>query len=311
MNPTTAATLRIAPGPEAAPLALKGLFRELGDLKRVRSAGREGSIASRAFRKAWSALAGGADPERVTLAASAAALASARLADLDRPLLASLGLSRAEIDAVMTRALDEVASGVEPELRARLRQGLGVELPVGEAPAFVDALEAQPRAGVTCPGKPRIVLEPPENHADHSFVVGLYGVLLSPVYGADATVVFLAGLSHHLHNAAMPDAGFTGEMLLGDHLSRVMEAATERALDQLDPGLRPRIEAAQKVLADAGTPEGRAFHAADVIDRVLQISQHLQAASLTMDQVLGDMALVHDGPVKPFHDRVLREMELA
>ena len=37
----------------------------------------------------------------------------------------------------------------------------------------------------------------------------------------------------------------------------------------------------------------------------------------TFDQVhvgpdiLGDMALVHDGPVKPFHDRVLAEMGLG
>jgi hypothetical protein len=30
-----------------------------------------------------------------------------------------------------------------------------------------------------------------------------------------------------------------------------------------------------------------------------------------MDRVLGEMALVHDGPVKPFHDRVLAEMGLT
>jgi hypothetical protein len=29
-----------------------------------------------------------------------------------------------------------------------------------------------------------------------------------------------------------------------------------------------------------------------------------------MGRVLDEMHLVHDGPVKPFHDRVLREMSL-
>ncbi len=305
-----ASALRVAPASCEAPAALKGLFRELGDLKRVRSAHRKGSIASRGFRTAWVALTGGADPETVMLQTTATALAAARLADLDRPTLSWLGLARRETDEIMTSALDAVAVGVDASLRARLRKSLGGELPEAAAPSFVASLEAQPRAGVTCPGKPRTVLEPPENHAEHSFVVALYGVVLSPVYGADPTTVFLAGLAHHLHNAMMPDAGFTGEMLLGAHLDRVAERATRQALDQLEPGLRTRIEAARTILPDAETPEGQAFHAADVIDRVLQIAQHLQAASLTMDQVLGEMALVHDGPVKPFHDGVLREMGL-
>lgn len=302
--------MRLAPAPAGSPVGLKGLFCELGDLKRVRSAGRPASIASRAFRASWAALAGGAGPEQVMLQATGAALAAARLADLDRPTLASLGLSGPEIHDVLARAFEEITAGIDPGLHHRLRGALGTEWAVGEPPAFVSALVAQPRAGITCPGKARIILEPPESHAEHSFLVALYGVLLSPAYGADPTTVFLAGLSHHLHNAAMPDAGFTGEMLLGPHLDRVMQAATRQALDQLSPGLRDQITVARRILPDANTPEGRAFHAADVIDRVLQIAQHLRAASLTMDQVLGEMALVHDGPVKPFHDRVLREMGL-
>jgi hypothetical protein len=90
----------------------------------------------------------------------------------------------------------------------------------------------------------------------------------------------------------------------------VIERATERALGELEPGLRADIAAARQTLPDASTPEGRAFHAADVIDRVMQIAQHLKAANLTMDRVLGEMELVHDGPVKGFHDQVLREMRL-
>lgn len=138
----------------------------------------------------------------------------------------------------------------------------------------------------------------------------MFGALLSPRYDADATTVFLAGLAHHLHNASMPDSGFTGEMLLEAHLAPICAAATDRALDELPPELRVEIVDARRILPGADTPEGRAFHAADVIDRVTQIAQHLRVASVTMPMLLDDWALVHDGPVKAFHERVLAEMAL-
>ena len=288
------------------------LFHELGDLKRVRSAGRQGSIAVRLFRQAWGDLTGGRVPRDVALATTARALAAALLGDLDRPVLSAAGVSRAQITRVLQTAVATVAGAVPDPLRAALIEGVGADpnrFP-GTLPPFVAALEAQPRAGVTCPGRPRIVLEPPENHAEHCLVVAVYGVLLSPHYGADPAAVFLAGLAHHFHNAGMPDSGFTGEVLLGPFLDRVVGHYAEACLDQLDVPLRDLTVRARAILPNAGTPEGRAFHAADVIDRVLQIGQHLRAATLTMDQVLGEMALVHDGPVKPFHDAVLAEAGL-
>jgi hypothetical protein len=60
-----------------------------------------------------------------------------------------------------------------------------------------------------------------------------------------------------------------------------------------------------------GTPEGRAFHAADTLDRVLQVEGQLRAAGTSMDFVLREMELVHAGPVKPFQDAVLARMGLA
>ena len=284
-----------------APPALMPLVRELCDLKRVRSAGRAGSIAERLFARAWALLAEGRDE---------AAVAAARLGDLSFETLQALGLSAEDARAILRASFDEVSEPIAVPLRSDLRPALGTVLDFEGAPPFVAALEAQPRAGVTCPGKPRIILEPPENHAEHCLLVAVYGVLLSPCYGADPTTAFVAGLAHHLHNAALPDSGFTGEMLLGAHLPLVIERATEQALEELEPDLRAAVLAARRILPDADTPEGRAFHAADVIDRVGQIAHHLRAASLTMDRVLGDMELVHDGPVKGFHDQVLREMDL-
>ena len=140
--------------------------------------------------------------------------------------------------------------------------------------------------------------------------MAVFGALLSPFYHADPVTVFVAALAHHLHNARMPDSGFTGEMLLGPHLDVVCARATDDALAQMAPSLRAHVVEARKILPHADTPEGQAFHAADVIDRVMQIAQHLRAASTTMADVLDDLALVHDGPIKPFHDRVLADMQL-
>lgn len=291
--------------------ALLGLLREIGDLKRIRSSGRSGSIAERLFTASWGDLVADRPPTIVAFEATAAAVAATRLADLDASCLVKLGLPEAEAIAIQRVAIAEVARVIHPSLGASLEAAIAA--PHGgpsTAPAFVAALAAQPRAGVTCPGRARIVLQPAENHAEHCLAVAVIGVLLAPRYGADPATVFLAGLVHHLHNVEMPDAGFTGEMLLGRHLDGVVRKATEIALAQLAPCLRQSAEAARSILADASTPEGRAFHAADVLDRVLEIEQHLRAASLTMGTVLGDMALVHDGPVKPFHDAVLAEFGL-
>ena len=293
-----------------APTRLRGLLGEIGDLKRIRSAGRRGSIAQRGFRQAWGDLAAGDEPAQVMRRTVAAALAAARLGDLDRPKLGDLGLDADIATAVLRSSFDAVAADLDVHLTAELRGKLGSHDAAHRAPAFVDDLEQQPRAGATCPGKPRLVLEPPENHAEHCWAVAVFGVLLSPSYHADPVTVFVASLAHHLHNARMPDSGFTGEMLLGPHLGDVCARATDHALAQLASPLRARVVEARKILPHADTPEGQAFHAADVIDRVMQIAQHLRAASTTMVDVLDELELVHDGPIKPFHDRVLAEMQL-
>ena len=290
---------------------LRALFGELGDLKRIRSADREGSIAERGFRSAWRRLVAGAAPADAMRSTVAAALAAARLGDLDGPKLAQLGFDRPAALDVLRRGFDTVSAAIDPSLTARLREGVATdEADAVDLPAFVRQLERQPRAGATCPGKPRLVLEPPESHAEHCWAVAVFGVLLSPVYSADPATVFVAALAHHLHNALMPDSGFTGEVLLGDRLQGAIDHATAAALAQLEAPLRGMVTQARAILPDAGSPEGRAFHAADVIDRVMQIAQHLRPGAITMATVLDHLQLVHDGPVKPFHDGVLAEIGL-
>ena len=283
---------------------------ELGDLKRVRDATSPDSVASRLFRRAWGALAAGQNPGDVALTATANAIAAARLGGVDHAILAGCGLAQDEAEAVLLRSFDEVATPLDPALAATLRSHLGQPATPGPAPAFAEALIRQPRAGATCPGKPRIVLEPPENHGDHCLIVAVLAATLAPHYRADPATAFLAGMAHHLHNAALPDSGFAGEILLGDHLAPILQRLFARELATLPAPLATITRAALDHIPDATTPVGRAFHAADVIDRVLQMRHYHQVAAFTIDQALEDMDLVHAGPTQAFHMTVLAEAHL-
>jgi 5'-deoxynucleotidase YfbR-like HD superfamily hydrolase len=297
----------------AAPGGLAGLAsiaREVGDLKRTRDARSPETLATLAFRRAWEALAGGADAHAVALGVTADALAAARLGGIDASILDRCGLSPAAARSVLQAGVFQMAAAAPQPLAAQLRDHVALPFRAGRAPAFVDALARQPRAGATCPGKPRIALEPAESHADHCLLVAVLGVVASADYGADPATVFLAGLAHHLHNAVLPDSGFAGEVLLGDHLRPIMERLFAEGLAQLDDGLAPSVRAALAVIGDADTPEGRAFHAADVIDRVQQMAHFARVAAFTVDQALDDLQLVHAGPVQAFHHQVLREAGL-
>ncbi|MET0190945.1 MAG: hypothetical protein ABW212_18230, partial [Pseudonocardia sediminis] len=173
---------------------------------------------------------------------------------------------------------------------------------------FVTALARQPRAGATAPGRRRLIVEPPENHAEHCWAVAVYGALLALDGGSgprDVGTVFLLGLAHHLHNADLPDAGFAGELALGGHLAPIVHRLTERRIAELMPGPGTRVRQALAHARGTGTAVGAAFHAADVLDRVLQVHHHARGAAFTAAAALEDLDIVHDGPVAAYHDAVL------
>ncbi len=286
---------------------------ELADLKRITDARSPHSLATRAFQAAWHRLVAGDDAALVACSVTADALAASRLGAIDRAVLEGVGV--ADPAGILQRGFDDAAAGLDRATQLRLRPHAGgasawPTTPPPGLPGFVAALSAQPRAGATCPGKPRLILLPGESHADHCLVVAVLGVILAEFYGADPATVFLAGLAHHLHNAVLPDSGFAGEMLLGDELVPLMERLFAREIATLPPVLGGQVRAALGTIGDAATPEGRAFHAADVIDRVLQMKQYERAAGFTARYALDDLDLVHAGPVQAFHQTVLAEAGL-
>lgn len=291
---------------------LTSLFREVNDLKRTRVAGRSGSIMEQAFRRSWARLLAGQDAASVALSETAALVAAARLGGLDRPVLEKGGLSPAEVTSVLVRGLDEFATVLDTKQAEAMRAALTADMAVDALPpAFVALLERQPRAGATKPGTGRLVLEPPESHADHCMAVAALGVLLCPAFDARIALPFLAGLSHHLHNAFMPDAGFTGEMLLGDDLEPVMRRFTAMALAELPPALSAHVVESHALIGNAASAEAKAFNAADVLDRVLQQAHYARAASFTLADALEEMELVHAGPLQAFQNDVLRQAGLT
>ncbi|SNS27700.1 hypothetical protein SAMN06893096_10328 [Geodermatophilus pulveris] len=284
---------------------LRPLLTEVGDAKRVRVAGAPGSLAEQAFARSWGRLVAGEDPAAVAVSETAAAVARARLAGIDGAVLRTAGLADDEARGVLRRGFDEVAGPLDPGLRSVLREALPLAVPAPEPPPLAARLNAQPRAGATAPGRARVVVEPPESHGDHCLTVAVYGVLLAPVFGADPVAPFLVGIAHHLHNVELPDAGFAGEVLLGSALDRVVATLEARELAALPGALAQRLRAVLRLRADAGAPESQAFHAADVLDRVLQVHHHARAAAFTASQALDDLELVHAGPVQAFHLDVL------
>lgn len=286
---------------------LRPLLGEIGDAKRVRVASVPGSLAEQAFVRAWERLAQGEDAETVAMSETAAAIARARLAGIDTDVLRVAGLTDHDAVDVLRRAFDQLGDLLPDGIRDRLRAAIPLLRRPTSTPALrlAAALCRQPRAGATCPGLPRIMVEPMESHGDHCFTVAVYGVLISPLVGSDPATPFLLGLAHHLYNVALPDAGFAGEVILGDHLPRIMAVLEERELATLPTPLARRLREILALRRDALAPASRAFHAADVIDRVLQVHHHDRAAAFTTSQALDDLQLVHAGPVQSFHHDVL------
>ena len=177
-------------------------------------------------------------------------------------------------------------------------------------PAFVEQLARQPRAGATRPGMARVVLEPTENHAEHCGIVAVNCVLAASVYGADVGEVFLTGLSHHLHNAYLPDAGDAGDAMLGRHHEVLMRTFRERALAQLPPLLGAQARASLDNVYRSDTPASKAFQAADSLDRVLEMEWHARSAQFTLSVALEQMDIIHPGPVQAFQLEVMRQAGL-
>ena len=283
------------------------LLRELNDLKRVRVAGREGSLAEQLFGRAWGALVASEAPATVALREAARALIGVRLPGYDVALLGALGLAETVATQVLHQALNDAGQPLDAKLVTQLAQAASAPAgPVADQqPAFVAQLAQQPRAGATHPGQPRIMLWPPESHADHCAMVAVYAVLLSPYFGADPGEAFLTGLAHHLHNAALPDPGYAGDELLSSHLPGLMAQATQQAMQQLPAALQPVVAAALDRTRVVDTPASRAFHAADVFDRVLEMAWHDQSARFRLHQALDDLNIVHAGFTQQFHQQVL------
>ncbi len=317
-----------APAADAPALlpALVPLAREFNTLKRVRAAGRPGSWAARAFARSWGRLAAGHPPAEVARAELVAAVVATRLGAVDAEFFASERTSQTHVYRALRRgwlaatvALPPAALGA---LRATAGEGAGAltahiaqayasahEVPL-PAPSFVARLADQPRAGPTRPDTPRLVLVPQESHAEHCWAVAVTAALVAPAYGADAAAVFVAGLAHHLANAWLPDGGDAADVALDGELAELVPALRARALGELPAGPRGVVERALHIPPDSGTPDARAFHAADALDRVIEMEWFARVAAFTLDDALADRPgafdVLHPGPNREVEQAALR-----
>lgn len=291
--------------------ALQGMLSAIADMKRVYVAGQSYSLAGQGFIRAWQRLFAGDSLTEVALAEAKRALAASVMAGLDFDVLLQVGLDPDNAEAVLQRAIRQAGSALPAAFLDDLCAASNAPaLAHAPLPDFAKRLCEQPRAGATCPGKPRIMLSPTESHADHCYIVAVYAVLLSQHYGSTPALSFLAGLSHHFHNVFLPDAGFAAEAMLGEHLTPMMCALDRGILRTLPPVLAAQVRETRTFMPHAGTPEARAFHAADVLDRVLQMQYYERANTFRAAQALDDMALIHDGQLQAFGLAVARDAGL-
>lgn len=288
------------------------LLWEIGNLKRLKPAHLPFSFAADLFCRAWSEINSGVQVRQVALKTAAAAVVAAELGAIDQNVLERSGLTKGEILTALERAFDSSANYINENLRNELRAVL-LNKSIDKSsnpPLFAKKLTRQPRSGATKLNAPKLVFDQPENHAEHSIIVGVYGVLLAPLFGADLATVFLAALAHHFHNADLPDSGFAGEELLGDLLPKIFQNLRENCVQELPENLREKVRQTFALTQDANTSESKTFHAADVIDRVLQMRHHADANRFSLEFALDEMDLVHAGAIQAFHYEILREAGL-
>lgn len=288
------------------------LFREIGDLKRLYSF-RTGadSFATAVFRACTQSVVDGSalhSSEWVSFCTAAA-----RLGAITPAILETAGLGDDASLAPAHRAIDCWAPLTEAQkqhLKSRYSRGAELFESTEEKvrPLWIQRQCEAPRAGATCPGKPKIVLEPFELHSDHCLTVAIYAYFLADLYDANPDDAWLIGLCHHFHNAYLPDSGFSGEVLLADDLDQVITAFREKALQEVAPCFADRIRLLFAQIDTDETSLARAFHAADAIDRVLQMDHYARAAAFQTKDALVGHNLVHEGPVQAFQTKLLRNL---
>ena len=309
---------------------MRRLFVELTDLKRIESFGHPGSLASYRFGLALESLVRGdgvdddAAADRLrTLAIDHVTLGivATRCGAMDIDALRELAVAPETMQRTFTAAVDEHMDAVSPNMRDSILESLRRQIhggdpvsqprPVAGDAAFsdlVDRLRREPRAGATAVGRTRVLVTPTESQAEHCYVTALLATVLAGWAGdADVGECFATGMLHHLHNAYLPDSGFSGEVLLGDDLSVVLDAARGRAKTAI-PTVAHRIDQAADRMSHLETSESRCNNAADAIDRVLQSLYHERVAAFDSRQINAELELVHQGPLQTFQQSMLDQL---
>ncbi len=296
------------------PTRALSLFKELNELKRIKSnTSNDLSFAEAAFAVAVEYC----DPPNSDESIEQLVimfLAGSRLGFLNYNNLSSVGLTADQILNILRETIDSFhveLDALKLNLELKTSKNLvSFHNPKLRSNELVNGLISQPRAGPTTPGKPRLVLYPVESHADHCMMVATYAFLLSPFYGSDPTDSFLIGLFHHLHNLTMPDSGYAGECLLGNHLTKSIESARSLAMSSLSSRTNSKLSCLFKEIEKASSPVAKAFHAADCLDRILQMQYYEKVHNFSVTHAIEELDLIHDGPVKSFQLDTLKSLGL-
>ena len=256
-------------------------------------------------------------------------LIATRAGGLDLTMLADAGCSRRRLVEVIHQVLDYHREAIASELRSELLKTAEVWIDESSAvsnssmrsvkpqassedlsaiDAVCESLHREPRAGATAPGHSRALVSPTESQSEHCYSVAVLSTLMSGWTAAPAGRVFAVGISHHLYNSVLPDIGFSGEVLLGDDLDRVLHWARGRVSERLGSHWHDMIETAATAMSHLADATSQTVNACDAIDRVLQSHYHQKVADFHAARVCQELQLVHEGPLQDFQNGTLRQL---
>ena len=307
---------------------ISSLCIELQDLKRQKPKGYAFSIAEQLFIEGWQRILAGEEHSQIAFTITAKALLSITLPGFESGFFKELNFEVDTVADILTGTLQTVVDKYELPIDTadQLQKALSHHIEAiatasgtantiddqhfEDSAQFVYDLIKQPRAGATNPNSSRMLLLPPESHADHCLITAVFAVLFASKYKADPGQSFLIAMSHHIHNAILPDMGFAGETALEKHLPYILDTSRKKALAKLPGTLQSELLHAIHTHENILVPEGEASAAADVTDRVLDIFWRLKASKISKEQLLDDLELIHPGPIQSFQNDFIKQLDL-
>lgn len=194
---------------------------------------------------------------------------------IGKELAAFFGVVRATVASAIRVLQDEgfvrsvTGSGVYVNSRAKIPLAEGAPHPLHGAATFLHEaghLKNLPRSGWLLLG-----IRPPESVAEHSFRVGMIGLVLAAIEGADPGRTAALCLMHDVHETRIGDVPSVGRNYV---TTARPEAVTAHQTSSMPDEVSKLLQDLTSEYEDTSTVESRVAHDADKLETLLQAREY-------------------------------------